>query len=202
LKSFAELRKGIENCTKCSLYKTRTNVVLDQKPQKTVLFLLGEAPGGHEDMVSGEPFSGEAGKILTDFLAQIDLDRKHCYLGNTVKCRPTKPSSRGRFGPYANRKPTSAEIKSCSSWVEAEIGLVKPKVIATLGGVPLSTILGKQARLEDYHGKYFYSAKYGCFIFPLYHPASIIYRRQLAQTYAQDVFKLKEFLQELKKQGN
>ncbi|MDS1030886.1 uracil-DNA glycosylase [Bacillota bacterium LX-D] len=195
MKGLNELKAAIGNCTNCTLYETRSCVVMDEERERVILLLLGEAPGGHEDRISGKPFSGEAGHILTDLLEKVGLKRNQCYITNSVKCRPTKPSQKGRYGPYANRKPKVSEIKACRCFLENEISLLKPKVIATLGGVPLGSILHKSSvRLEEYHGKPFFSQEFNCYVFPLYHPASIIYRPRLGQVYEEDLNKLKIFL--------
>jgi len=160
--------------------------------------LLGEAPGGHEDVISGKAFTGEAGQYLTGFLETLGLTRKQIYLTNTVKCRPTKPSPRGRYNRYANRRPTAKEIASCGSWLEKEIALIKPRVIITLGSIPLWKILGKSPHMASCHGRPFTATQWGCAVFPLYHPAALIYDPKKKTLYEKDLEKLKSFLRDLK----
>lgn len=191
--NLGDLRRVVQGCRNCDLALTRHHVVCGNKEGEADIFLAGEAPGGDEDL-TGQPFTGQAGKELDHFLGVLNLSREDIYIGNVVKCRPTKPSARGRYGNYANRKPLMKEIKACASWFDEEIRLVKPKVIVTLGGVPLSYVLGKQVKVGDYRGKAFFSHRYQCEIFPLYHPASVIYDRSKKALYLQDLVKLKQFL--------
>lgn len=193
--NLSDLKKAVENCHNCDLALTRHHVVCGNRKGKAQIFLAGEAPGGDEDL-TGLPFTGQAGKELDYFLNVLDLSREDIYIGNVVKCRPTKPSNRGRYGDFANRKPLSKEIRACADWFDEEIRLVNPKVIVTLGGVPLSRIMGKQVKVGDFHGKDFFSEKYQCSVFSLYHPASVIYDRSKKELYLQDLVKLRKFLDE------
>ncbi|MGI5825612.1 MAG: uracil-DNA glycosylase [Bacillota bacterium] len=191
-------RCEVVKCQKCSLAETRTQVVVSRekclKNEKKV-FLLGEAPGGNEDL-EGIPFCGQAGGILQEFLRLSGLSESEIYIGNVVKCRPVKPSKRGRYGNYANRKPTSGEMKTCIPWLREELKLVEPKILVTLGNVPLSFVLGKSRPIGDYHGKEFYSEELGLWVFPLYHPAALIYDRNKRQAYEEDVCRLKDFIKD------
>lgn len=191
--NLGELKKAVEECHNCDLVLTRNNVVCGNRKGESKIFLAGEAPGGDEDL-TGQPFTGQAGKELDGFLQVLNLCREDIYIGNVVKCRPTKPSARGRYGDYANRKPLMKEIKACAFWFDEEIRLVNPRLIITLGGVPLSRILGKQVKVGEWRGKEFFSEQYGCFVFPLYHPASVIYDRNKKEIYHEDLLRLKEFL--------
>jgi uracil-DNA glycosylase family 4 len=189
-----ELNQELRRCHRCSLALTRKQVVCGFGCKDALVFLAGEAPGGEEDL-SGKPFTGRAGKELDEFLNILSMNRDEIYIGNTVKCRPTRPSSRGRYGKYVNRKPTVQEIKACAPWLDEEIRLINPKVIVTLGGVPLSRVFGKTVKVGDFRGKVFYSQRYGCYVFPLYHPASVIYDRNKRSLYLDDLANLKDFLQ-------
>ncbi|MGI6066652.1 MAG: uracil-DNA glycosylase [Bacillota bacterium] len=190
-----ELHQALSNCQRCTLAATRTHVICGAGCEEAHLFLLGEAPGGDEDR-SGIPFTGQAGKELDEFLKILGISRENIYISNTVKCRPTKPSARARYGVYANRKPHSVEIKACSDWLEEEIKIIKPKVIVTLGGVPLSRIIGKQVKVGDFRGRKFFSQRYGCYVFPLYHPAAVIYDRSKRDVYLSDLKELRRELEE------
>lgn len=189
-----EFRQALQGCQRCILAETRHQPVCDCGPVPADVFLLGEAPGGDEDL-SGKPFTGQAGRELDQFLAVLELTREKIYIGNTVKCRPVRPSSRGRYGAFANRKPNAVEIKACADWLIEELQLVQPRVIVTLGGVPLSRIIGQPVKIGDYHGKPFYSERFACPVFPLYHPAAVIYDRSKKDCYLVDLEKLKGWLQ-------
>jgi len=193
---YAEWRSTVKACTRCGLCETRTQVVVSRHadPQAEIkVFLLGEAPGGNED-IEGIPFCGQAGKILDEFLEQTGLKDEELYIGNTVKCRPTAPSARGRYGDYKNRKPKAGEIKSCSQWLDEELELVKPKLLVTLGNVPLTRILGPGHKIGDHHGKLFTDEKTGLKVFPLYHPAALIYDRKKTADYEADIKTLRELI--------
>lgn len=195
-KEYALWRSQVIECKKCPLSATRTQVVTNREKQpvgEKKVFLLGEAPGGNEDL-EGVPFCGQAGSILQEFLELSGLDEKELYISNVVKCRPVKPSPRGRYGNYANRKPKSNEIKSCKPWLLEELRLVEPRVLVTLGNVPLAFVLGKAEPIGKYHGREFYAEHLGVWVFPLYHPASLIYNPANRDIYEKDVVKLKEFI--------
>jgi uracil-DNA glycosylase family 4 len=196
---YAEWLQKVKACDRCELKQTRTQVVVSrhEKPAENIkVFLLGEAPGGAEDQ-NGIPFCGQAGQILTDFLLRTGLKDDEVYIGNVVKCRPTKPSTKGRYGNYKNRKPTRAEVKCCSDWLKTELELIQPKVLVPLGNVPLSFVLGKTEPIGQHHGRQFFSQNLGLTVFPLYHPAALIYDRQKTADYQNDIEKLRLFLQSI-----
>lgn len=195
-----EFRRLLQQCDRCPLSLTRHWAVCDNGPVPSPVLLLGEAPGGDEDL-SGRPFTGQAGKELDEFLSVLGLSREEIYIGNVVKCRPVRPSRRGRYGDFANRKPLAGEIKACSPWLEEEIRILRPKIIITLGGVPLSKVLGRPVKIGDFRGRPFYSESWGCHIFPLYHPASVIYDRSKKEIYLADLQSLKNWLAESKSSG-
>ena len=201
--AFLAWQQEVKQCERCPLAETRTQVVIndlkanvwgnddfDQEHwQGWQVFLLGEAPGGQEDQ-KGIPFCGQAGGILNDFLSLAQLERAEVYISNVVKCRPVKPSTRGKYGNYANRKPKKAEQDACRPWLEEEIRFVQPKLLVPLGNVPLSFVLGKTAAIGEYHGKYFWSDRLQVGVFPLYHPAALIYDASKKAVYKQDVMAL------------
>ena len=189
-----EIFQRIKYCEGCALFKTRTKVVFNGVPANKPLILLGEAPGGHEDTISGIPFSGQAGRYLTNFLEWISIDREKCYITNTVKCRPTKFSKRPRYGNYINRKPTAKEINSCYHFLMEEMNVLKSQIIVTLGNIPLR-IFFKKLQLKEIHGIPINFKDR--IIFPLYHPASVIYNGNSKEIiYKEDLKKLRIFLKE------
>ncbi|MBQ3180424.1 MAG: uracil-DNA glycosylase [Firmicutes bacterium] len=186
---FAEWAAALRQCRRCRLCETRTQVVAGEEREKPLIFMLGEAPGGREDQ-EGRPFCGQAGGILDDFLRLAGLKREEVYISNVVKCRPTRPSKSGIYGNYANRKPTPDEIRTCAPWLEAELAILAPKLVVTLGGVPLSYVLGKNGAVGQYHGQPFFWEKLRVWVYPLYHPAALIYDASKKTAYEQDVKKL------------
>ena len=147
------------------------------------LMMIGEAPGEQETL-AGRPFVGKAGKNLDAFLALAGLARDQLYITNTVKVRPTKVSAKGRV---SNRPPSRAEIAAFAPWLAREIALVRPAAIATLGNVALGAVAGQALRIGDVHGRWLSLPGLPAPLFPLYHPASLIYTPALAPVYARDV---------------
>ena len=127
---------------------------------------------------------------LDHFLELAGLAREEIYISNVVKIRPTKTGSTGRL---SNRPPTKEEIAFFRPWLMAEIARVNPGVIATLGNVPLRALTGDKSTIGDMHGAW-HTAVNGLPLFALYHPAAIIYRRELLSVYEQDVCSLRDSL--------
>lgn len=172
-------------------YPNRT-IVFGEGAAKPGLMMIGEAPGGDEEK-QGRPFVGKAGKNLSAFLEVLGLKREEIYISNVVKLRPTKESP--KTGKAVNRPPSADEIAFFLPFLQREIKIIAPKVIVTLGNVPLKAVTGeKKAVIGDYHGKPTLLAD-GRTLFALYHPAAIIYNRALQTTYDEDLLKLKAFLQ-------
>lgn len=162
----------------------------DGNADRPVLMLIGEAPGQQEALL-GKPFVGRAGKNLTEFLDVLHLQREDVYLSNTVKIRPTRP---GKTGQPVNRPPTNEEIGLFSPWLMREIALVAPSALVTLGNVPLRALLGPQESIGQAHGRWRQAVvappkapALTLPLFPLYHPASVIYRKSLLETYRSDL---------------
>lgn len=152
------------------------------------VMLVGEAPGEQETL-QGRPFVGKAGKNLDEFLELAGLERSQLYVTNAVKFRPTKRSAAGRT---VNRPPTREEVSLFLPWLRREIELVAPEVIVTLGNVPLRALTGPKAVIGDVHGA-FQNAD-GLRLYPMYHPASLIYNPALRPVYAEDIRRLSAHL--------
>ena len=152
------------------------------------VMLVGEAPGEQETL-QGRPFVGKAGKNLDEFLELAGLARSQLYVTNAVKFRPTKRSAAGRT---VNRPTTREEVSLFLPWLRREIELVAPEVIVTLGNVPLRALTGPKAVIGDVHGA-FQNAD-GLRLYPMYHPASLIYNPALREVYAEDIRRLSAHL--------
>ncbi len=160
------------------------------------ILLIGEAPGEQETL-QGRPFVGKAGKNLDGFLEVVGLKREEIYISNVVKIRPTKVSEKGRL---SNRPPNKEELALFTPFLMEEILLVQPRIIVTLGNVPLKALAGSKAVIGAMHGvptaitvnHEKQSAEFQ--LFPLYHPASIIYNRALQEVYQADLQLLRAFL--------
>ncbi len=151
--------------------------------------LIGEAPG-KEEIEKKRPFSGKAGKILDDFLAASGILREELFITNTVKFRPYKISAKGTV---SNRPPSAYEIEFCASCLKAELSAISPRLVITLGNTPLKAVLGdKQAVIGDYHGKILFKGSFS--VYPMYHPASLIYNRSLVPVYNDDMKRLKNLI--------
>ena len=155
------------------------------------VMLIGEAPGEQEEKLH-RPFVGKAGKNLVEMLALGGIPRSALYVTNTVKLRPTQP---GKGGRVKNRPPTNAEISDFLPLLEAEIRQVAPRIIVTLGNTPLKALLGAKARIGDVHGTLIKYA--GTDLYPMYHPASLIYTPSLKPVYESEAARLGELMREL-----
>ena len=154
------------------------------------VMLIGEAPGEQETL-KRRPFVGKAGKNLDEFLELAKLNRSELYVTNTVKFRPTRVSNAGRI---VNRTPTQEEIALFYPFLLREIELVKPEYVVTLGNVPLQTLTDRKTVIGAVHGQTI--EKHGFTLYPMYHPASLIYNPSLREVYRADVLRLSEMLEE------
>lgn len=160
------------------------------------VMLIGEAPG-EQEALQCRPFVGKAGKNLDGFLRVLALNREDIYITNVVKIRPTKTSEKGRI---SNRPPNREELALFTPYLMEEILLVQPQMIVTLGNVALRALCGSKAVIGAMHGQSVpitvtHEKHMGTFsLFPLYHPASIIYNRSLQEVYDADLLALKALL--------
>ena len=157
-------------------------LVFGEGSKNARLMLIGEAPG-KDEVAAGRPFVGKAGENLNSFLNMLGLKRQDIYITNAVKYRPYKISEKGSI---SNRTPTMKEIFSERDSLLSEINAVSPKLIITLGNIPLRSVTGnKKLCVGDMHGKIIKSDVFP--VFSLYHPASIIYNHELKTVYQNDV---------------
>jgi len=171
-------------------------LVLGRGNLNSPIVLVGEAPG-RKEVEFNEPFVGQAGKHLDEFLQVLELDKEDIYITNSVKYRPTKLNP--KTGRLSNRTPTAKEIESFRSFLLEEIDIIKPKIIVTLGNTSLKSLFEKDVKIGDVHGKLIsveiYDNKYN--LFPLYHPAAVIYNRSLKEVYLNDLQNLKKELNKI-----
>ena len=166
------------------------------KTDRPSVMLIGEAPGEQESL-QGRPFVGKAGKNLDGFLSVLEMNREDIYISNVVKIRPTKVSDKGRT---SNRPPNKEELALFTPYLMEEILRIQPGMIVTLGNVALKALCGPKAVIGDMHGQVTevtvqHEKQEAAFrLFPLYHPASIIYNRSLQDVYARDLQVLKTVL--------
>jgi uracil-DNA glycosylase family protein len=168
--SLKELREAARHCTACPLYKTATQTVFGEGPKNAALMLIGEQPGDYED-VAGKPFVGPAGKIMNRALEEAGIDRKQVYLTNAVKHFKWEPRGKRRI----HKKPNSREIAACRPWFEAELRLVRPKVVVCLGATAAQTIFGPAFRVTRERGKVLRSdLAPNCQVVATVHPSSLL----------------------------
>jgi uracil-DNA glycosylase family 4 len=140
--SWAGLKQLVSGCTQCGLHKSRTQTVFGVGDENAEWMLIGEAPGAEEDRL-GDPFVGQAGKLLDNMLAALDLDRaRKVYIANVLKCRPP-----------GNRNPEPGEVAKCSPHLLRQIELVKPKLILAMGRFAAQTLLATDASIASLRGK-------------------------------------------------
>ena len=157
---------------------------------KPVVVLIGEAPGEKEELLR-RPFVGKAGENLNEFLQLSGIERESLYITNAVKFRPTAV---GKSGKSVNRKPTQAEIGAFRPILLEEIRLLSPKLVVTLGNVPLGAVRNEKQSIGEVHGRFLPMERYS--LYPMYHPASVIYNRSLREVYIEDVKRLGAWLRQ------
>lgn len=157
-----DLKQMCLYCDKCSLSQTRTNIVFSGGIPNHKMMLIGEAPGYYEDQ-KGEPFVGKAGQLLDKIFASVGLSRqKDVYICNTLKCRPPN-----------NRDPLPEEKEACYPYLEAQIEILKPKIILICGKVALSTMLNTGTGITKVRGNWF-DGPFGSKMMPIFHPSYLL----------------------------
>ncbi len=166
--SLAEVRAAASKCTACHLYKRATQTVFGEGPKNAPMMLVGEQPGDYED-VAGKPFVGPAGKIMDRALEEAGIDRSQVYVTNAVKHFKWEPRGKRRI----HKKPNSREIAACRPWLEAELRLVKPKLLVCLGATAAQAIFGPSFRVTRERGKVL-SSKLAPRVLATVHPSSLL----------------------------
>jgi uracil-DNA glycosylase family protein len=142
-----ELREAAKSCRRCDLWKTGTQTVFGEGSPDAELVLVGEQPGDQEDL-AGRPFVGPAGRLLDTALEEAGIDRNRTYVTNVVKHFKWQPRGKRRI----HQKPNAAEIAACRPWLDAELSLLKPKVLVCLGATAAQALLGRQFRVSKQRG--------------------------------------------------
>jgi len=161
LRPWADLRDEALGCTRCDLADDRRTVVFGEGPEDADLLVVGIAPGRQED-VQGIPFLGAAGNVLTNALADAGLDRDDVYVANLVMCHPP-----------AGRAPSRVEVESCWPFLFEQIAHVRPRVIVTLGDLPLVVLTRRPLTLARVAG-YRLDVFDGVTLIPTYSPADAV----------------------------
>jgi uracil-DNA glycosylase family protein len=146
-RSLDELRVEAADCKACDLWKSGTQTVFGEGSKKAEIIFVGEQPGDKED-IAGRPFVGPAGRVLDEGLEAAGIDRSLAYVTNAVK--HFKWIARGKR--RIHQKPNAAEMAACRPWLEAELAVVRPKVLVALGATAAQSLLGRQFRVTKQRG--------------------------------------------------
>jgi uracil-DNA glycosylase len=171
----------ITTCTACELCRSRTHAVPGEGDPNARVMLIGEGPGYHEDQ-QGRPFIGNSGKFLSELLGKAGLKREDVFITNVVKCRPP-----------GNRDPMPDEIAACSAYLDAQVELIDPEVIITLGRFSMQRWF-RNERISKIHGEPRPEGKR--LVVPMYHPAAALHQASLRATIEEDFARVPKILAE------
>lgn len=172
-----KLRQEITSCRRCGLAEGRNLVVFGEGDPAAGLMMVGEAPGARENL-SGRPFIGPAGQLLTRALEEAGIPRESAFITSVVKCRPPK-----------NRLPNSGEVKACLPNLRRQLEIIKPCLIICMGSLATRTLLDPRAKITRVRGECF--ERDGFKIVPVLHPAAIL----------RNSFKMEDFVADLRRAG-
>jgi uracil-DNA glycosylase family protein len=187
--SLEDLKKAAKNCQACDLWKHGTQTVFGEGASNAKIMFVGEQPGDQEDL-EGRPFVGPAGKLLDKALEEAGIERKKVYVTNAVKHFKWEPRGKRRI----HKKPNAAEIAACRPWLDAEIAVLRPKIIVLLGATAAQALLGRDFRVTEHRGE-FLKSELAPYVMATVHPSSIL--RAPDEQARHDA--LKQFVADLKK---
>jgi uracil-DNA glycosylase family protein len=167
-KNLDDLKMEAKKCKACDLWDHATQTVFGEGLPKAKVMLIGEQPGDQEDK-EGRPFVGPAGKLLDAALTEAGINRKKVYVTNAVKHFKWEPRGKRRI----HKKPNSLEIAACRPWVDAEIAVLKPKVVVCLGATAAQALLGRAFRVTEQRGE-FVKSELAPYVMATVHPSSIL----------------------------
>jgi uracil-DNA glycosylase len=162
------LRQAAHTCRGCDLYINATQAVFSEGPKSARLMLVGEQPGDQEDL-QGRPFVGPAGRMLDAALEDVGIHREDVYLTNSVKHFKFTPRGKRRI----HSKPNAREVRACRPWLEAEMQVVKPKMVVALGATAAQTLYGPSFRVSTQRGQVF-GSEWAAWNMATVHPSSLI----------------------------
>ncbi len=173
--AWEDLKHRVSECTKCELCRQRHNTVFGEGPETDCrVVIVGEGPGADEDM-TGKPFVGKAGQLLTGILQNGgNIQRDSVYITNTVKCRPPE-----------NRNPKIEECEACSEYLEAQLLLLHPDIVVTLGNVPTQFLLHTKQGITTLRGQWLDWR--GIKLFPMFHPSYLLRNESRAKGSPKDL---------------
>ena len=194
-RSMQEIYTAVAQCSACVLGQTRTHSVAGEGPEElsrltnsVEVMVIGEGPGADEDR-QGRPFVGRAGQLLDKMLEAIQLSRKtNCYITNVVKCRPPQ-----------NRDPAPEERSCCAAFLDAQIRLLRPKMILVMGRIAAQHLLQTSDGIGKLRGRFF--DYQGIPLMPTYHPSALLRDESLKRPAWEDLKRFRARLHELQAQG-
>ncbi|MHB1418719.1 MAG: uracil-DNA glycosylase [Bacillota bacterium] len=168
-----ELAASMQECQDCGLGTGRKHLVFGEGDPAADLMLVGEGPGAQEDE-QGHPFIGTAGQLLSKILLAAGLSREEVFIGNIVKCRPqNKRLESGQYvGGNSNRPPNTEEINACLPYLEAQIAIIRPRIILCLGSVAARALIDPKFLITKDRGKWY--DQYGIKMMATFHPAALL----------------------------
>ena len=166
--TLAGLERAARDCKACPLWKLGTRTVFGEGSRDARVLLVGEQPGNRED-IEGRPFVGPSGKLLDACLEEAGIDRAKAYVTNVVKHFKWEPRGKKRI----HQKPDSSEIAACRPWLDAELALVRPKVLVCLGATAAQALLGRTFRVTRSRGL-FVPSSLAPYVTATVHPSSIL----------------------------
>jgi len=185
LERLEQVRQKCAVCQKCALCQTRTKSVFSGGVPNHKLMLIGEAPGFFEDQ-QGEPFVGKAGQLLDKIFESVGLSRqKDVYICNTIKCRPPD-----------NRDPLPQEKEACREYLDAQLDILKPKIILLCGKVALKSFVNTDLGITKVRGKWF-DGPNGAKMMPIFHPSYLL--RNAQKTVGSPKWLMWQDIQEIKR---
>jgi len=158
--AWTALEEKVKSCTRCGLSASRKSVVFGQGNKNSRLVLIGEGPGAEEDE-QGIAFVGKAGRLLTQILSSVGIQREDVFIMNIVKCRPP-----------GNRVPSPDEMMACSPFLEAQLALIRPEIVVCLGNTPTRWLLRTSEGITALRGRWFQWR--GIFLLPMFHPSYLL----------------------------
>ena len=167
----------IKACTNCPLHQTRTHAVPGEGPVGARVAFIGEAPGRDEDE-QGRPFIGRSGQLLRRTIREVGLSEDEVFIGNVLKCRPP-----------GNRDPQNDEIEACRHFLMAQLVLIQPKVVVTLGRYSMNLLISPSLKISQDHGKHI--LKDGLLYLPTFHPSAILRNFSSPEEFKKDLLKAK-----------
>ncbi len=187
--TLSALRKAAKDCHACDLWQRGTQTVFGEGERDAKVIFVGEQPGDKEDL-EGKPFVGPAGGLLDKALVEAGIDRKKVYVTNAVKHFKWEPRGKRRI----HKKPNAAEIAACRPWLDAEIAVLKPRVVVCLGATAAQALLGRDFRVTQHRGE-FVDSPVAPYVMATVHPSSILRAPDEETRHAE----MRQFVADLKK---